>query len=101
MLFNSASPIRRILCLGPHSDDIEIGCGGMLLRLIATNPAMEIRWQVFSAVGDRKSEAEASAADFLGAVKKQRVVTCEFRESYFPQEWALIKDQFERIKQEF
>jgi LmbE family N-acetylglucosaminyl deacetylase len=101
MIFPSPSPVRRVLCLGAHSDDIEIGCGGTLLRLIAAHADLEIRWHVFSAGAERRKEAEASAADFLGAVKKQRVVISEHRESYFPQDWALIKDQFERIKQEF
>ncbi|HKX62554.1 MAG TPA: PIG-L deacetylase family protein [Verrucomicrobiae bacterium] len=101
MLFTNAIIPRKILCLGAHSDDIEIGCGGTLRRLIAERPGIEIWWQVFSATGERKREAEASAADFLAGVKERRIVTGEFRESYFPQDWALIKDEFEHLKQEF
>ena len=90
--------VKRVLCLGAHSDDIEIGCGGTLLRLAATFPTIEIHWCVFGAGGRRKKEARSSAAEFLGGLKKCRVSVSEFRESYFPQEWASIKDQFERIK---
>ena len=92
---------RRVLCLGAHSDDIEIGCGGTLLRLIAANPSIEIQWHVFSSSGPRRKEARASAAEFLRGVKKRQVVTYQFRESYFPIEWAKIKDEFERIKSGF
>jgi LmbE family N-acetylglucosaminyl deacetylase len=101
MLFVNPSPIRKILCLGAHSDDIEIGCGGTLLRLAASRPDLEIRWHVFSASGERKKEAKASAEEFLTGVTNRRIVVAEFRESYFPQDWAPIKDEFERLKQEF
>ena len=52
---------ERILCLGAHSDDIEIGCGGTLLSLIDENPAVEVRWVVFSAQPPRSIEAKRSA----------------------------------------
>src|SRR6202040_3918230 len=58
--------VRRILCLGAHSDDIEIGAGGTLLKLAAEIPDLEIQWVVFSAPGLRAEEARRSADDFLG-----------------------------------
>ena len=57
--------IRRILCLGAHADDIEIGCGGTVLRLVARYPDAHFHWVVFSAPGVRRQEAEASARRFL------------------------------------
>ena len=54
-----------VLCIGAHSDDIEIGCGGTLLRLLAERPGSHVRWVVLSATPEREAEARASAADFL------------------------------------
>src|SRR5579884_2772794 len=55
----------RILCLGAHSDDIEIGCGGTMLRLLKTYSNVNVTWVVFSATGSRGKEAQSSAEDFL------------------------------------
>ena len=93
--------VRRILCLGAHSDDIEIGVGGTLLRLAEQIADLEICWVVFSAPGSRADEASRSANDFLGRVTNKQVKIGSFRESYFPSEWPAIKDWFEQIKASF
>src|SRR4051812_22995056 len=54
----------KVLCLGCHSDDIEIGCGGTLLRLGAEHPQSELHWVVFSATGGRAAEAQRGASLF-------------------------------------
>ena len=64
-----AAPLR-ILCLGAHCDDIEIGCGGTLLQLLAARPRVEVTWVVFSSPGVREQEARASAAQFLGEAQR-------------------------------
>jgi LmbE family N-acetylglucosaminyl deacetylase len=87
-----------ILCLGAHSDDIEIGCGGTLLRLLAERPGSTVRWVVFSANDDREAEARASAADFLVDAGSSTVDVHRFRESYFPFVGDEIKDVFETLK---
>jgi LmbE family N-acetylglucosaminyl deacetylase len=92
---------RRILCLGAHSDDIEIGLGGTLLELAAKHPDSEIWWVVFSAPGPRAEEARRSANEFLSDVTKREIRIGSFRESYFPSEWPAIKDWFEEIKAGF
>jgi LmbE family N-acetylglucosaminyl deacetylase len=92
---------RRILCLGAHSDDIEIGAGGTLLKLTRQNSDLEICWAVFSAPGPRAEEARHSADDFLAGVRHKEIKIGSFRESYFPSEWPAIKDWFEQIKAEF
>jgi LmbE family N-acetylglucosaminyl deacetylase len=90
----------RILCLGAHSDDIEIGCGATVIRLLAEHAGSTVHWVVFSGTEVREREARASAADFLGAASKTRVVTKAFRESFFPAEWSGIKGFFEELKAE-
>ena len=93
--------VRRILCLGAHSDDIEIGAGGTLLWLSSQIPELEIHWVVFSAPGPRADEAKRSADDFLTGVARKEVKIGSFRESYFPSEWVAIKQWFEEIKTNF
>jgi LmbE family N-acetylglucosaminyl deacetylase len=88
----------RILCLGAHSDDIEIGCGGTLLRLLAEHPGSSVHWVVFSANPDREREARASAAAFLADAGEQKVWVKQFRESFFPSVWVEIKEFFEEVR---
>ncbi|HEX4446332.1 MAG TPA: PIG-L deacetylase family protein [Polyangiaceae bacterium] len=95
-----AAPLR-ILCLGAHSDDIEIGCGGTILRLLAERPGSVVHWAVFSASPEREIEARGSARDFLVDAKASTVVVKQFRESFFPAFWTDIKEFFEQTKREF
>lgn len=87
-----------ILCLGAHSDDIEIGCGGTLLRLLAERPGCRVTWVVFSATPEREKEARASAEAFLGDASASEVLVHSFRESFFPYLGAEIKMYFEELK---
>jgi len=95
------SGARRVLCLGAHSDDIEIGCGGTILKLIEENPETEFYWAIFSGDASRRAEARSSAKAFLHGAKTKHVSTDNFRISYFPTQWAKIKDRFEAIRKEF
>lgn len=90
----------NVLFLGAHSDDIEIGCGGTVLRLIRENPEINVTWVVFSALGERGEEARKSAHEFLKDVRSPRVIVHEFRDGYFPHRGAEIKDIFEQLKSE-
>jgi LmbE family N-acetylglucosaminyl deacetylase len=90
----------KILCLGAHSDDIEIGCGGTILRWVREYPELEICWIVFSASGQRAEEAHESAEAFLRQVKGKQVIVRNFRDGYFPYIGAEIKDYFEQLKRE-
>jgi LmbE family N-acetylglucosaminyl deacetylase len=89
---------KKVLCVGAHSDDIEIGCGATLLTLIESNPDLEIMWVVFSAEGSRAAEGRASAQAFLAGARNAQVVIKDFRGSYFPVELEKIKDYFETLK---
>jgi LmbE family N-acetylglucosaminyl deacetylase len=88
----------NILCLGAHSDDIEIGCGGTLLKLMARYPNAQIRWVVFGASGERISEASNSAENFLRDISDKKVIVGGFRDGFFPYLATEIKEYFEEIK---
>jgi LmbE family N-acetylglucosaminyl deacetylase len=91
----------KLLCLGAHADDIEIGCGGTILRLATEVPDLEVRWLVFSGGGVRQAEARNSAAAFLESVPKRQIGVLGFRDGYFPFQGADIKDRFEALKADF
>jgi LmbE family N-acetylglucosaminyl deacetylase len=88
----------EVLCLGAHCDDIEIGCGGTVLRLVEEFPSARFHWVVLSSNDDRAGEAQAAAEHFLAAAGKQDIRIERFRESYFPWVGADIKDYFEGLK---
>ncbi|MCB1546590.1 MAG: PIG-L family deacetylase [Hyphomicrobiaceae bacterium] len=89
-----------VLCLGAHSDDIEIGAGGTLLGWIASGARLDVTWCVLSAPGARKSEAHGSAATLLEGARASRLVLQEFKDSYFPFEGAAIKDWMAQLARE-
>jgi LmbE family N-acetylglucosaminyl deacetylase len=90
----------RVLCLGAHSDDIEIGCGGTILRLIEAYPGLEIRWVVLSGDERRAHEARCSASLFLADVTCVNVTVRAFRDGFFPYIGDEIKEFFEELKAE-
>ncbi len=77
-------PPGSVLCLGAHSDDIEIGCGGSILTLLQRFPETTVDWVVLAADGERAGEARAGAAAFLENAARSNVVVKGFRERYFP-----------------
>lgn len=87
-----------VLCLGAHSDDIEIGCGGTILRLLQSLTRCDVTWVVFSATAQRKREALASARRFLRSADSTTIVTQGFKESFFPYRGEKIKSYFEGLK---
>lgn len=92
--------MKNLLFLGAHSDDIEIGCGGSVLRLIEEYPDITIWWVVFSGDGPRQGEAIHSADLFLAQAHKKNVIVKNFKDGYFPYQGAEIKDFFETLKQQ-
>ncbi len=90
----------NVLCIGAHSDDIEIGCGGTVLRLIDECDSLIICWIVFGADERRKAEALASANGFLKSVQEKTVRIESFRDGFFPYLGSEIKTYFEELKRE-
>lgn len=94
---NSDEPLR-VLCLGCHSDDIEIGCGATILRLIEEHPNCRFYWIVFSANGARRSEALRAAELFAGSDRLEQLTLHEFPDGFMPFIGAEIKTAFEEMK---
>ena len=81
----------HLLCLGAHSDDIEIGCGGAVLRWLAEVPQLHVTWVVLSAPGVRADEARRSAETLLAGATSVEVVVGDFTDAHFPSETARLK----------
>jgi LmbE family N-acetylglucosaminyl deacetylase len=88
----------QILCLGAHSDDIEIGCGGTILEFLRRRRDLEFHWVVFSSGAPRDDEARHSAGLFLKGAAQQNVSILNFRNGFFPSETIEIKEHFEKLK---
>ena len=96
-LSKQSTDTLQILCLGAHSDDIEIGCGGTLLHLKQLFPRLKFHWIVFSAAGPRAQEA-AKAAELFTAGCEKEIVLKEFRDGFLPYNGAQVKEFFEETK---
>jgi LmbE family N-acetylglucosaminyl deacetylase len=101
LLGDGGSPCRRLLLLGSHSDDVEIGCGGTILRLAESSPEIEVVWVVLGAHGERADEALKSAEAFLAAVDAPTILVKDFRDGFFPYVGDTVKDFFEELKRDF
>ena len=97
-LFGGPGVPLRVLALGAHADDIEIGCGGTLLRLAAEHADVDVTWVVFCSSPERAREASASAETFLAGVHRRRVVVKSFKDGFLPWLGAQVKEEFEALK---
>jgi len=98
--FRVAGPGDRlsVLCLGAHSDDIEIGAGGTLLSWMDRGVRLDVHWCVLSGIDERGREAKASATDFLAAAENRTIEIMNFRDGFFPEQGEQIKVWFEALK---
>lgn len=91
LLLGGAGARLSLLCVGAHSDDVEIGAGGLILTLARSVPGLAVHWCVLSAPGARADEARASAAAFLAEVENPTVEIGDFEDGYFPDQSRDIK----------
>ena len=80
----SRGGVFKVLCLGAHSDDIEIGCGGTVLKLADEDERLAFHWVVLGSDGTRRREAQAGARAFLRKAAEKTVIIKEFPDGYFP-----------------
>jgi len=85
----------KVLCIGAHSDDIEIGCGGTILRLAEEHASCEFHWAVFNATGVRQTEANCAAHLFAGS-RLRSLKLMEFQDGFMPYTGSGVKDVFEK-----
>jgi len=90
----------RLLCIGAHSDDLEIGCGGTVLTWLASMPAVEVTWVVLSAEGIRASEARRSARALLARATRHKVIIANFRDCFMQSQYVDVKGYFEDLKRD-
>jgi LmbE family N-acetylglucosaminyl deacetylase len=87
-----------VLCIGAHSDDIEIGCGATILGWIESGIRLDVHWAVLGARGRRAEEAHASASEFLAGAARSVIDLSAFADGFFPYQGAEIKGWFEALK---
>ena len=90
---------RHVLAIGAHSDDIEIGAGGLLLALRERNPGLQVDWVVLSVKSERRREALESAPRFVTDENKLHLRLEEYRQRYFPYDPGL-KEYFDALGRE-
>jgi LmbE family N-acetylglucosaminyl deacetylase len=93
-----AEPLRSVLAIGAHSDDLEIGCGATMLSLTRAYPDVHVHWLVLAAHGSRVEEAQRSAEAFLAGAPDATIEVLSFRDGYLPHESSAVKDVFESLK---
>lgn len=97
------SRVRRLLCLGAHCDDIEIGAGGAVAQIIERNPDVEIRWEVFSGGETARGLEARNAAERVckRASRRPQVTVHAFRDGYMPFQGEIVKDAFNQVQRGF
>ena len=83
LLLKPAKPPARILCLGAHADDIEIGCGGTLIKLLSSRPDLHLHWVVLSGNDERAAEARSAAQRIVKDGSNTTVEIKQFRDAHF------------------
>jgi LmbE family N-acetylglucosaminyl deacetylase len=91
-------PVRSVLCLGAHCDDIEVGCGGTILELIRHEPALAVTWVVLTSDARRRAEGLAGAQAILGDIERKEIVIKDFRDGFLPYAGEAVKGFFEELK---
>lgn len=94
--FGGFKQVKQLLCVGAHSDDIEIGAGATIMRIVRENPDVAVTWCVLSGNETRHEEARRAAAQVLGKDVKPKILLSRFVNSRFPAQREEIKEFFEQ-----
>jgi LmbE family N-acetylglucosaminyl deacetylase len=97
-LWPGGQPVRRVLAIGAHSDDLEIGCGGTVIALTRVHGDVSVHWVVLAASEERGDEARASAEALLASAAHRTIEVHSFRDGYLPHTAGRVKDAFEDLK---
>ena len=88
----------RLLCVGAHCDDIEIGCAATLLAMQARAKRLAINWIVLSGSAKRRKETELAMRTLVLAANRGKLLFGDFPDGRFPAVYGEIKDFCERLK---
>ena len=97
LVVKSGRGATRILCLGAHCDDIEIGCGGALLAL-QQRANVTIDWVVLSGSPERRAETQKAMRSLVRPAARGRLIFGDFPDGRFPAEYAGTKEFIEGVK---
>jgi LmbE family N-acetylglucosaminyl deacetylase len=100
-ILSGGSGPRRVLAVGAHCDDIEIGCGGTFLRLAAERAELEVLWVTLCSTPERAAEARGSVVAFQEGFARARLLIHEFRDGFLPYTGMAVKEAFEAVKRQF
>jgi LmbE family N-acetylglucosaminyl deacetylase len=101
MISCNLNRVKRVLCVGAHCDDIEIGCGGTVLGMVEQSKSIRFYWLVLSSNPARAKEAQRSAYSFLSGARDKTVVVKSFRDGFLPYLGLPVKECFEGLKKIF
>jgi LmbE family N-acetylglucosaminyl deacetylase len=98
-LFFHLATARSILCIGAHPDDIEIGCGGALLSLLANNPGLRVDWVVMGCTPQRQAEARDAFNAWCNGNTNCTFHSFDFEDTLFPSQIVAIKKAMHGLAQ--
>ncbi len=93
-----AQSARRILCVGAHCDDIEIGCGASVVALQNRAEQVIVDWVVLSGTVERRRETEAALQTLVRPANRGELLFGDFPDGRFPAAYGAIKDFCESLK---
>jgi LmbE family N-acetylglucosaminyl deacetylase len=92
--------LRRILCIGAHCDDIEIGCGGTLIQLQKVNSEFRVDWAILSGTAERQAESRAAMERLIAPMHRGQIFFGDLPDAGFPAEYARLKSFFSALRKE-
>jgi len=98
ILNSSKRRALRILCVGAHCDDIEIGCGATLRMLQRRKEGLIIDWVVLSGAEERRQETQRAMRLLVRSSRRGELRFGDFPDGRFPAAYTEIKSFCELLK---